>query len=418
MSLASELINTLLLVLIARASIKALFAIGQVLRVGIDPPQADTLMSGRRIVIILKVYREEGNIGAAIGHIQSVLHNFEHFSAIIVGTAKERTDGGDNLTLDAARRAVLPGSPRIKIIEAPGDQHANVAQQLNYAVASIDSDPTRTWILTMDVDTRFSLKGIREINSYVNRDEKIIQQSGLFLANYSELSFWQKGHAILQSRWTICHEVLRIHAHRHCRLVLAHVVGHGLCINISTLRLHHGFPAETFIEDIHLGFNLAGDGEAIRSCYTFDDSDNPKTLLAGLRQEYSWSYGAMLYPLYWHHYPHYATLGDRRRIVPLIMMLQGIMLHVNWLCMSWVVVGLGVLAIRGSILALSVLGIYLIDYLACVILFVRLGKLRFSQIPQAMLATCTAILRRSLPADYALLRLLLGLHIGRFKTNH
>ncbi len=418
MSLVGELINILLLVLTARAGIKAIFAIGQALRAGIDPPQADALGSGKRIVIILKVYREEANIGEAIRYIHSVLHVFENFAAIVVGTANERVDGGDNPTLAAARREVLPGSHRIQIVEAPADQRANAAQQLNYAVASIDSDPTKTWILTMDIDTRFSVKGVREIISYVNLNEKIIQQSGLFLANYSELSFWQKGHAIFQSRWTICHEVLRIHAHRHCRLVLAHVVGHGLCINVGTLRLHHGFPTETFIEDIHLGFNLAGDGEVIKSCHTFDDSDNPKTLLTGLKQEYSWSYGAMLYPMYWYYYPHYATKGGGRRVVSLVLMLQGMMLHVNWLCMSWIVVGVGVLAASGSMLALCFLGIYLVDYLACIILFVRLGKFHYSQIPQAMLATCTAILRRSLPADYALLRLLLGMRIGRFKTSH
>jgi hypothetical protein len=95
----------------------------------------------------------------------------------------------------------------------------------------------------------------------VNQSEHIIHMPALFLENFRELQFVQRGQALYQSRWTLVHECKRILLNRKCGLSAYHLVGHGLCISKARPAELHGFPEDVILEDVALGFRAS-----VRGC--------------------------------------------------------------------------------------------------------------------------------------------------------
>ena len=408
------LVEIILIILLVRA-IGKFFFVCQLHRLKLQP-NSSNLNEGKQIFLLLKVLEEENNITNAVEHMDQIIKNNPNFCGIIVGSVKERINDV-NPTLIKAHRRVNELSSSIKIVEAPLTVTANAAGQLNFSISYIKSNEN-IWILLLDIDTRISQDALEEIIYYVNQGSQVIQLSAHFLLNFEAQSFLQKGHSLLQSRWTISHEMLRLRLYHLTRLVLTHVVGHGLCINLEYLKSIGKFPEETFVEDIHLGFNIACSGVSIVSCSHFDESDAPTTLLDGLKQEFSWSFAAMLYPAYfrtWLCTPSH-SIGMRAKACWLCV--QGVLLYLNWQLVSWFMFGAIVLIWTGHHLACAFVLVYFLEYLTCVMLFIRLNKITSRDAVVGILALPFAILRRSLPANVAFLYSLVTGSVRRFKTPH
>lgn len=371
-------------------------------------------LNGKTIYIILKVYREEAHIADAVRYLDHLVNRYLGVHAIIVGTAREKNAEGRNGTLRIAGELVK--NTRIAILEAPETIPPGIAGQLNYALSSL-TNPEAVWVLSIDVDGRMDEEGLEEIIYHVNNNAPVILQSSLFLKNFSELDVFQMGHALLQSRWTIAHEMLRVRLYRYLGLVLAHVVGHGTCINLEIIRRYGGYPTETPVEDIQLGFNLVCDGVDIISCNSLERSETPRSVWAGLKQEWAWSFGAMYYPLYyWHYERARRATGHAHSLRAAVMGVQGVVLYCNWLVVSWVICLALWSGLHGSGLAGAFVGLYYAEYALAALGFWRLGRLSRIGVAAALVAVPTAILRRSISANVALLGRLVGIGRGLYKT--
>ena len=410
--------NTIFLFLTLRATAKFIATLLTVLalrRHGVSDWEPQRLRDRNRIVILVKVYQEANRAVELVDRLMEILEIDRGLSAIIVGTERERV-AGQNATLTAIRD-LLPLGHTISVIEASGKNAASRPDQINFALGAISWAADTTWVLHLDVDTEISLEGIHNVIEKVNSGVGVILQSSLFTKNFLDLGYFQKGHALLQSRWTLSHEMLRIRASKFSPYVLTHIVGHGSCINLRILKEYGGWPTQLETEDIELGFFLCVNGEPVSSLSTLNNSDTPTTVREGLKQELAWSFGALNYFVYPFYFMRKFSEYSRLRLAA--VSLQGILLWLNWMLVSWIFMG-GVFffVVSGSLTALMFLLITLLDYIffsyySYVISVPEKPSKFVFYIP----ALFVAILRRSLSANFGLLRFLFKGRLSGHKTN-
>ena len=375
------------------------------------------LSADKHLVIILKVFEETRLIEETITYIKRHTHNINNLKVIIVGSARERNSEGNNETLKLAA-SVIPRSAEYIIVEDP-ELNGSHAHQNNYALQFIKTPHDRTWIMTLDIDSKFSKRGLQAVVNEINSNTLVMQQSCLFLSNFPRLSVIQKGHAIYQSRWTIAHELKRILLHNHTFLSVAHVVGHGLCIRLDTLFFFGGFPEETMTEDIHLGYYIVAARLPIKSIPIFEIGDSPEHFRDGLRQEYVWSFGAMNYPQYHSVFrKRFPDIWKKNRFRCFIIMVESIISYVGWLTCSWLVASAIVAAMCGSIPALWFVMLYIFEFLLCAVAFLYFGLMTKSDFIMTPIYGLLGAVRRSLGADIAAAAVLLGQSPKKHKTPH
>jgi hypothetical protein len=372
-------------------------------------PPGGELQCGKRIVLLLKVYQEEEFIANSIRHIKQILDLDPNLSAVIVGTEREVGANGFNPTLEIARD-LCQGDGRIEVIEASGHSPSPRANQLNFALSRIGFPEEKTWVLHLDVDTRFSTEGIFEMIGLVNSEENIIQQSSIFLGNFSDLDYWQRGHAIFQTRWTFLHEILRLRLAQINSFVLTHIVGHGCCIRLSKLREYGGWPEALDTEDIHLGFIFCSSGERVACTNAIENSSTPRRFADGFAQECAWSFGALNYFRYWNYSPRTSSLRT------VAMTIQGVVLWMNWFTMSWVLLVTIVLSLLSYSFATWLLLMVVADYVAIQMFLFMRGYTRPSKIIFDFPSYMAECFRRSLSANYMLIRLIFGRDQAPHKT--
>ena len=376
------------------------------------------LSANRHLMMLLKVFEEHALIEETVLSLSNQIAAWPDMSLMVVGTERERNGEGRNPTLDKARLAAF-GRNNVQVIEAPIKANASHAWQNNYALDFITTEAHHTWIMTLDIDSRFTKTGLNTIVRHINDDRNVIQESCVFLANYRRLGLWQRAHALYQSRWTISHEIRRILIHNATHLSVAHVVGHGLCIRLSLIRELRGFPEETPMEDINLGFYLVAMGEHIESVKDFEMGDTPETIRDGLRQEYAWSLGARMYPMYLRHFAHkFPAEWQRQKVRLLFLTLQGTISYINWLSSSWIVMIVLVNALLGNVWASLFLLIYIGDYFQCAYFFWQQKWISVGDVIVSPALALMAALRRSLGADAAFVNGLTGREIVKHKTPH
>jgi hypothetical protein len=381
------------------------------------PEPRSSLVPDLYLVIVLKVFEETETIADSVHRIRSEIEGCRNVSVIIVGTIRERDVNGINGTLKIAFEACREDK-RFLICESPYMDGSH-ARQNNYAISQIKTTPHNTWILTMDIDSHFGATGLSEMTCGINAGTLIMQQSTLFLSNFKAPPLSQQAHAIYQSRWTITHEIKRILLHNLTHLSIAHVVGHGLCVNMAKLQEYGGFPEESSIEDVHLGFYFVLGKEYIQSLRSLEIAESPPDLNSGLKQEYVWSFGALSYPLYLKTYLKRFSLrswSDSFRATLLI--LEGVTSYIAWSFMSWIILYLSWHAIAGSILSATILGLYYLEFFQCIVFFWIMRLVPPSTFFFSPLLFLLSTLRRSLPANLAAVHLILRRPFVKFKTPH
>jgi hypothetical protein len=376
------------------------------------------LKDDRYLVFVLRVLREETIVAQSIDYIARCVDGVKNVSVIIVGTERERNDLGLNPTLERARAAIANLS-QFMVVEAPAGRNGTHAHQTNYALRFINTNSHNTWTFTLDIDSQFGRRALYAAVEAINADVDIIQQHALFLSNYQRLSTLHRAHAIYQSAWTIRHEMKRVYLNLSIGISLAHVVGHGLCIRLSKLCEYGGFPEETPFEDINLGFYLISSGETIHSLPVFELGDNPVTLRDGFRQEYSWSYAAMLYFRYLRHFRSKCpTKFSEHRSRALVLASVGTWTYIRWLIGSWFSVLLLGFAILGDWVAIATVAAVSCEYTQCALRFHSLRLLTNIELALSPFYVLLGILRRSIPADKAFIDWMAFRTVTKHKTPH
>ena len=404
--------ENILVILIIRSVSKSLYTLLLIGRYLIgEKKQNTTRDQDIEIWIVAKVINEQKAILGLVEHLAWITGKFPNISALIVGTHREENVDTEHTVVIADKICPsMKGASRIHFTITSEDH--NAASQLNEGIKSCIKYSQAQWLLFSDVDTRFSESGLQEILNHVSNDAEVIQQSSLFTRNFSSISFLEKGHALLQTRWTIGHERLRTALYSLTKIILTHVVGHGLCISRRLYDRVGGFPDETFVEDIHLGFKLCCQGIDIKSTDSFELSDNPVTVTDGLKQEYSWSFAALYYPIF---AIHEFQANPAKSIM---FGMQGVLLSVNWLLSSFIISYIIYTSTQGIMEGIIYLILYMFEFILVSMFLVIRGEINLAQFGLSILAVPLAILRRSFPAVVALSNIVIGNEIGRIKTEH
>lgn len=256
----------------------------------------------------------------------------------------------------------------IEVVEYPQNEGV-MAHQLNYACEYIRKKyPSKNNMVCIYNADSFVQRNYIEILGKISGN--IVQQSSLFLKNFQKPSLtfrdaFLKGNGMLQSRWTLAHEIPRIYFQRESNpfnfLESSHVVGHGLAINLDTLKKVGDFPTQFFNEDLPLGYMLRVNNEFIDIYPLLENSDTPSTIKGVFNQYRVWFYGVAYYPKYFLYSLRSFSLSFKYKIYALLWAIRGFLRSFQWLFTSifWVLVLLYPLLIKDLILFAIALFIFL-----------------------------------------------------------
>ena len=125
---------------------------------------------------------------------------------LFVGTQAERVRRGGVSCID--RILDFQESGLVEIFEA-SENATSKSIQLNELVAKLQNKNEREKILCfLDIDTRIQVEEM--FSELPIHDDEIVQFHTMFLQNFRALSYLQRGQALYQSRWTVCHEFRRL----------------------------------------------------------------------------------------------------------------------------------------------------------------------------------------------------------------
>ena len=192
-----------------------------------------------------------------------------------------------------------------------------MAHQLNFALEELIKSQRllpNDYVAVFNADSQISPQYIVRLDSYIQimNNPPVVQQSALFVKNYNSFSNSMIGRilkniALLQSHWTLVHEVPRLRRTSSPNKITrffesGHVVGHGMVIKTSVLQQVGLFPTIHTNEDLPLGYYLGNLGIPIHVFPDFEFAESPRTLTQVLRQYTTWFYGTAAYPAYFFHF--------------------------------------------------------------------------------------------------------------------
>ncbi|MBI2357004.1 hypothetical protein HYV12_03085 [Candidatus Dojkabacteria bacterium] len=218
-----------------------------------------------------------------------------------------------------------------------------MAHQLNYACAYIRKKYSgqNNMICIYNADSVIQKNHLEILQ---NISGNTIQQSSLFLKNFQEPSgslrkAFLKGNGMLQSRWTLAHEIPRIHSQRKSNILnfleLFHVVRHGLAIDLETLEKVGDFPTKFFNEDLPLGYMLRVNNEFVDIYPSLENADTPSTIKGVFTQYRTWFYGVAYYPKYYTYALKSFNLSPKYKIYAFFWATRGVLRSVQWLLTSF-----------------------------------------------------------------------------------
>ncbi len=402
--------------------------------------QSPRLASDKKLFLLLPVYLEQKLIRRVIEDYYNLIKDKDNVFLIIITTGKET----DNLTNSESTFNIAKDTidnlraKNILIIHYPHNG-GSMPEQLNYAAQEIIKyyGVDNIWFFTLNIDSKYNEQAFGDIINLVNSKEKIYQHSAFFLSNFNCFKGWGRlflqAAAIFQSRWTIVHEIKRYRVNASGKFFskyqLAHAVGHGLLIPVNIFR-KYCFPVDEIIEDSPFGYLLRCEGYIINPVQNIETADSPHSFLEHVKQKYTWSFGPMGYLKYFRKYRNNFKAGyNSNKFKVLVLTAQGLLSAISWQLSSWVFLYLiAGLFYVGNILAsiiISALVLYTVDYIISMLYFKKAGFISLSakSLVLLYLSLWAVILIHSLPANYALLSILLkriGLkqNITKFKTEH
>ncbi len=266
-----------------------------------------------RFIILIPLLREQDIIEDTIKHFCNLEGNY---IAYLITTSKEDDDKKHNTRI-TERYKQMPTTRQLiqKILSLKPNMNIKVkhlhspnikgvaADQYNYALNKLSNKiNSNDYVIIYNADSRIQKNTLKLYEQIIKSHNNclVIQQSSLFLSNYNQLSGFLKSIALLQTRWTLAHEIPRILRTNGILSFTegAHVVGHGLCINYQVLKNIGGFPTNYLNEDLALGYFLRLHGYKIHSLKSLENADTPTSIKSMFYQYRTWFYGVIFYPQY------------------------------------------------------------------------------------------------------------------------
>lgn len=264
------------------------------------------------IYILIPLLREQ----SLLPQILEIFSQIEGNPKVILITTEKENDAHRNgiKSTKAFAEELLrshEGSDNFEIFHYP-EQKGVMAHQLNYALEKLNvrHPDGNFYIAVYNADSVVDKDYVTLAETLIPQN-KVIQQSAVFMSNYLNKSeslkeAFLKGNALLQTRWTVVHELNRLFRQsskqRLSSLEVAHVVGHGLLIDASVINSVGGFPTQFINEDLPLGFLLRLQGHNIVVYPKLELAESPRTVNAVFTQYRTWFYGALHSPQYLYFY--------------------------------------------------------------------------------------------------------------------
>lgn len=345
-----------------------------------------------KLYLLIPVLREQKRIISTLEYLVKILSSGGVYIYVIT-TQREfekAFDGPSTYTLVTEYITDNSLEGLIEVIDYPNTKGV-MADQLNYALEKISD--MGSFISVYNADSLPSPLTFREMQFIVNGTSvKVVQQSAVFLKNIDDIDtknpaskYLLEASAILQTRWTLVHELTRMlyQCYGKSRLLnkfgIVNCVGHGLFIRRDLIGSVGGFPCSTATEDVPLGYYLRSMGEVIYPLKQLELADSPKTILGLWNQKYVWFWGPLMYISYFNQIKRRAKqFAIQNLTVPAIICLQGLLTAFEWAVSGpMVILALVSPLITSNIylILLSYIGVILYGPVQYLIILIKVPKL-------------------------------------------
>lgn len=244
----------------------------------------------KKIIIAIPCLREQNCIEDTVRYFCEIAKDIP---IIIITTQKEIKENINNKTTtqEIVRQKILPKYKNVYLLDYPYTD-GYMAHQLNYMLDNLDKvfkekvELENTYLALYNADSRPNPQTFNEINNKIKQGDKVIQQYSYCMKNYNELSNILKGFAIYQSNFEI--KTGLINTFFQSKILYSHVLGHGLIINMKTLRELGNFNKDFWCEDIYLGIQLKFHNIITTPLLTLENIETPNTLPNLVKQNSVW----------------------------------------------------------------------------------------------------------------------------------
>ncbi len=243
-----------------------------------------------KIIIAIPCLREQKCLEDTVDYFCRIAKDIP---IVIITSQKEIKENINNevTTQEIIRQKILPKYKNVYLINYPYTD-GYMAHQLNYMLENLDKvfkeeiDIENTYLVLYNADSRPNEKTFNEINAKIKQGHKVIQQYSYCMKNYKELNNILKGFSLYQSNFEI--KTGLINTFFKSKILYTHVLGHGLIINIKTLKELGNFNTDFWCEDIYLGIQLKFNNINITPLLTLENMETPNTLLNLVKQNSVW----------------------------------------------------------------------------------------------------------------------------------
>ena len=288
-----------------------------------------------KFTIVVPALREQSVIVSTVDHLLRMRYRDGLFRIVV---ACHHSESGPNSTAALVRQHFghkANGVPSVTVFEYPGNKTKRSAQ-INYALLGIDApqleDGQRHIISVFDADSMPDLESLSDVNRLFTTFDGVqaVQQASIYLLNTDELKRqpFLLANAIIQTLWCYSFELpLLIRASQAAArgkeiAFPPYGLGHGMHIDLRTLKRIGGFPEDGNCDGIQLGFLLASEGTPLFPSFVPDHCQSPSSLAVVFHQHSFWFSGNL----------EFFKLWKRGRIkTKSAAILNHVLLNVRWL---------------------------------------------------------------------------------------
>ena len=290
-----------------------------------------------KISLAIPVLREQQRIIKTLNYIVENI-NLQSIKIIVVTTQKEFTKKFKGLSTYGLVKDFIDKnrlSKIIRLVDYP-NSGGNMVHQLNYVLNEVPDD---SYFALYNADSKPDPQTFPSFYNLLAQhpEVKAAQQSAIFLNNFDEIPLFLQASAVLQTRWTLTHELPRLLRQSLSgnnflkKYANAHCVGHGLIIKAELLKEIGGFPTGNITEDLFLGYLIKSKGIKIFPLPTLELADSPKTIKGLWNQKYVWFWGPMKYWVYFDYLRrNREQLQVKDLLPPFSFAVQGLLSAVAW----------------------------------------------------------------------------------------
>ena len=246
--------------------------------------------NNKQIIIAIPALKEQNCIYDTVKYFKEIAKDIP---IVLITTQKEIKENINNekTTQDIIKEKIIDQYENIYWIDYPYEK-GYMTNQLNYMLNNLNKifnkqiDLKNTYLALYNADSRPSKQTFEEIKQNLKDVNKVIQQYSYCMENYDKLPYILKGFAIYQSNFEI--RTGLINTFFKSNLLYTHVVGHGLVIELETLKKLGNFNTTFWCEDIYLGLQLKFNNIEITPLLTLENMETPNALRKLIKQNSVW----------------------------------------------------------------------------------------------------------------------------------